>query len=223
MNYYCFLVSFHYHLLLHLCDSFPLSGTLYDFNATRNNQSSNKYCHSNITYPQILVLLSKTRCLSIQITNEIQNNNNRSKRTVDGGSIDIKALQATINDNRIMIEYLFNNTINQTLLAEALHAHARKAPSFSSWRDLVDILSIAIILIALIYFFICRIGLSPCDKIVEYLFRPILDRVEKKRDQTHRRHPTSFVQRSPKSVSQHIQSLDQIAQATQSNAVLQFH
>jgi hypothetical protein len=121
-----------------------------------NNQSSaNQYCQRFMTHTQIVALRSRKPCPSIEKSNKIKNNNDRTKRDVDGGSIDIKALQTTINDHRIMIEYLFNNTINETFLADVLYNHSRMRPSLTSWRDLVDILCISLVFIILIYFFIC--------------------------------------------------------------------
>jgi hypothetical protein len=80
-----------------------------------------------------------------------------------------------------MIEYLFNNTINETFLADVLYNHSRMRPSLTSWRDLVDILCISLVFIILIYFFICRAGFSVCDKLIAFLFRPVLNRMEQEK------------------------------------------
>ncbi len=223
--YYYFLISFHYHLALHLTDSSISSNLLYDFDAIGNNQLSNEYCHNLITYTQIFVLVSTNRCPSIKIKNDISSDKNRSKRSVNGGSIDIKALQTTINNNRIMIEYLFNNTINQTILAEALYNHSRKAPPFSNWRDLVDLLCIISISIVLIYVFLCRIGLAPCDKMLEYLFRPIIRRLENKKYNQHHhlQQQRKTVSSPPTTISEHIKKLDKIAESTQQNSLFTFN
>jgi hypothetical protein len=144
-----------------------------------NNNNNKQYsatqdCRHSMTYSQIVLLLSKTSCLLIE-------NDDRTKRNVDSGSLDLKALQTTINDHRAMIEYLFKNIINESVLADALHNHSRIGPSLTSWRDLVDLFSVGLVVIKLIYLFMCRVGFSLCDKLVAFLFRPVLDRLQQKR------------------------------------------
>jgi len=180
MNNYYFLVLLHHILLYHLCICLPSHYLLLHPNNHNNNNNetpTNQYCQQNMTYGQIVALLSKTRCSSIKektpvdINNNNNNNNNRHKRDVNAGTNDIRALQTTVNDHRSMIEYLINNSINATFVSEAInHYHNSTAPTLTSWRDLVDLLFIALVLLALLYFLIFRAGFSKCDKALVYIF-----------------------------------------------------
>jgi hypothetical protein len=100
MNYYYFFVLLHYHLGVRLCNCLQSRGLLFDFHNNSNNQSStNQYCQRLMTHTQIVALLSRNPCSSIEKPNEIDNNHDRTRRDIDGGSIDIKALQTTISDH----------------------------------------------------------------------------------------------------------------------------
>ncbi|CAF4092496.1 unnamed protein product [Rotaria sordida] len=132
-HYYYFFLLFHYYLAVHLCDALQSGGLLFDFNDNTHDQSSIKeYCETFITYNQVVALLSRNTCASIENSKKNKNKNDRIGRQIDAGNFDIKALQTTVNDHRTMIEYLFNNTINETVLAKALYDHSRKAPSFTT-------------------------------------------------------------------------------------------
>ncbi|CAF1688632.1 unnamed protein product [Adineta ricciae] len=147
------------------------------------------------------------------------NNEQRLRRDVVGGSIDAKALQNTINDNRIMIEYLFNNTINHTILADALLKHTNRIPTFTSWRDLVDVICIVTFIFLALYYIICRIGIQVCDKFIVWIFRPVLQRVQKAQPpeqnqhiQTTNTNSTSIITpTAPPTISQHLKNLETIA------------
>jgi hypothetical protein len=112
-----------------------------------------------------------------------------------------------------MIEYLFNNSINETFLAKALYNHSRIRPSISSWRDLVDIFFITLFIITLIYFIICRAGFSLCDQLVAFLFRPVLNRLQQKTK--HQQQTSTLSAGNPNTISQQIQSLSMFADGTQ--------
>ena len=111
-----------------------------------------------ITDNQTIALLSRNLCLSTKKPNEIQNNNDRTRCKTDGESTDIKALQKTINDHRVMIEYLSSNSINERFLAKTMQNHSHMVPSLSSWKDFVDICCIDLVSIVSIYLFTCRAG-----------------------------------------------------------------
>ncbi len=49
----------------------------------------------------------------IENWNKIDINNNRTKRNINAGIIDNKHLQTAINDNRMMIQYLFVQQLSQ--------------------------------------------------------------------------------------------------------------
>jgi hypothetical protein len=86
-----------------------------------------------MAYTQIVALLSRSPCASIEKQNETDVNKNCIKRDVTAGSIDIHALQTTFNDHRTMIEYLINNAINATFVAEAINNH--HSPNWSNIRQ----------------------------------------------------------------------------------------
>lgn len=72
------------------------------------------YCCLFVGFYQLL-LLDLCRCSQSPIQkpgalNNNNNNNNRTKRDVVSGGPDVHSLQSTINDHRVMIEYLINNS-----------------------------------------------------------------------------------------------------------------
>ena len=147
----------------------------------RHGQSSNtEYCRTNITYTGIMKILEKNACQSKIKQDTISDRKNRNPRDVNAGNTDIHAIQTTVNDHRVMIEYLVNNSINQTFLANALYNHSRNKPSLTNWRDLVDLLCITVFIIITLYFLICRVGIHPFDQLIIYLFTPVLNRTLKK-------------------------------------------
>jgi len=169
----------HYYVGVHLSNCSQSHGQLLDVHNNTNNQSSTiQFCPSFITHNQVAALLAKNTCPSLTNSKKINNINDRKRRQIDSGNLDIKAIQTTVNDNRNMIQYLFNNTINQTILIDELYKHTRTPPSLTSWRDWVDILSVGLFLIMVIYVFACRAGFSLCDRLFIFFFRPILNRIQ---------------------------------------------
>ena len=129
-----------------------------------------------------------------------------------------------------MIEYLFNNTIKETILAKALYEHSRTGPSITSWRDLIDILCIGSLFIILLYLFICRTGFSACDKLLIFFFTPVLTRLQQKVQQQsqqqeqqtqqqppHQQKPSAIPTAPPSTISEQLNSLSIIAGRTQPN------
>jgi hypothetical protein len=132
------------------------------------------------TLKEIQELVKQQSCLILkkEITNDIQ------KRDINGGNLDIHAIQTTVNDNRVMINYLINNSINATFVADAIETyHSKTGPIFTSWRDLVDLFFIILFLGFFIYFIICRGGFVPCDRLLQCLFKPIIQRLQKQQQQ----------------------------------------
>ncbi len=219
----------HYYVSVHLSYCSQSHGQLFDFHNNTNNQSSiNQCCPRFITYNQVAALLARSTCPSIEKSNKIDNINDRTRRQIDSGNLDIKAIQTTVNDNRNMIQYLFNNTINQTILIDELYKHTRTPPSLTSWRDWVDILSIGLFLIMVIYVFACRAGFSLCDRIFIFFFRPILNRIQQQQlyqsseqqqqlqEQQLQQQPTSiYPTASPLTTSQQLRSLSKIPDGIQ--------
>ncbi|CAF2694798.1 unnamed protein product [Rotaria sp. Silwood2] len=111
-----------------------------------NNQTNQ--CRSPMTLQQIMSLVKQYPCT---IT-EKENNNRRMKRKVDADSADIYALQAILNDHLVMINYLIDNSINTSFVADAINNYYSKTgPILISWRDQIDLLFIAICIGFIIY------------------------------------------------------------------------
>jgi hypothetical protein len=222
MNYYYFFVLLHYYLGVRSCNCLQSRDLFFDFQHNSTNQSStSQYCQHFINYSQVVALLSRYNCSSLGKHNQIRNNNDRARRDIDAGSIDIKALQTTINDHRIMIEYLFNNSINETFLGQTLKKQSRMGPSFSSWRDLVDLFCIGLVSIIVLYLLICRTGFSACDHLIAFLFRPVLVRLQQKQNQYHHhhhqqeQHTSNSTTEPTNTISEHLKSLSTIADGIQ--------
>jgi hypothetical protein len=179
MNYHYFFLILHYYVGVHLSNSSQLHAQLFDFQNNTNNQSSIiRSCPSFITYNQVVALLAINTCPSFEKSNKINDINHRKRRQIDSRNLDIKAIQTTINDNRNMIQYLFNNSINQTILIEELNKHSCTQLSLTSWRDWVDIISMGLFLIILIYVFAWLVGFSLCHQLFIFFFRPIFNRIQ---------------------------------------------
>ncbi|CAF1614529.1 unnamed protein product [Adineta ricciae] len=187
-------ILFHFQTTITTTNSLPTNHLQNTLDVLHNNQSPYTKCQSHITHTQFLHLLSKNRCQPVLDNSQSMNNEQRLRRDVVGGSIDAKALQNTINDNRIMIEYLFNNTINHTVLADVLLKHTNRIPTFTSWRDLVDVICIVTFIFVALYYIICRIGIRICDKFIIWIFRPVLQRVQKAQPPAQNQHKTSTYQ-----------------------------
>lgn len=132
-------------------------------------------CRRTMTLQQILELLKHHSCHSILL----QVNQHVHKRNTDAGNLDVHALQTTINDHRTMINYLINNSINATYVADAIsNHHSKTGPIFSSWRDIIDICTVLLLLGFIIYYGIFRTGFGPCDKLISCFCRPVIERAQ---------------------------------------------
>ncbi|CAF1306788.1 unnamed protein product [Rotaria sordida] len=106
------------------------------------------------------------------------------KRQVDAGSVDIKALQTIINDHRTMINYLVNNSINATFVSDAISTHhTQKGPILSSWRDLVDLVFITILIGFIIYFLLCRTRFCPCTTCLSCFSKCLIPNMDEQQKQ----------------------------------------
>lgn len=118
-------------------------------------------CQRTMTWFQIVELLQQQPCAIIRT-----NHHRLSKRDVNAETIDIKALVATINDHRTMINYLVNNTVNTTIVSNAIMDHHTKTmPILSSWRDSLLILLSVIVFGGIIRLFFKSKGPNPCDSL----------------------------------------------------------
>jgi hypothetical protein len=84
-------------------------------------------------------------------------NRRRYRRDINAGKIDVRALQTTINDHRVILNQLVNNSINATELAYSVRNEIRREPpSITNWRDIVDLLFISIVLVILLRYVLSR-------------------------------------------------------------------
>ncbi|CAF1413895.1 unnamed protein product [Rotaria sordida] len=127
--------------------------------ATILNETQTQECRRQMTLQQMKDILKQHPCA---FENNIEIYLLRTRRDVDPNKIDIKAIHATVNDHRTMINYLINNSVNTTMLGDAILDHHKKTgPILSSWRDIFHLLFIIIFVGFILYFFICRTGLFP--------------------------------------------------------------
>ena len=208
LKFHFIFIFFQYDLMFNFCHSLPINRSVRDLTIKQNNEQSIQNYPNVITNTKVLGILSKSRCTSNSTSNEQLILNHRHRRDINGGSIDMKALINIVNDNRIMIQYLSNHTINNKFLAEALLNHRNKAPSLTNWRDIVDIICITLFIFIIMYYLICQIGLSPCDRLIVWGFTPVINRIERNKS-TPEDHQTSPIQASaPPTISAHLKSLN---------------
>ena len=177
----------HIFFYLYLVGSF----SFYLANASAiDEKNQTTLCQQHLmTLKEIMALLKQQPCILIekQFTNSIR------KRDVNNGNLDIHAIQTTINDHRTMINYLVNNSINATYVSDAISTyHSKTGPIFTSWRDLVDLFFITLFLGFIIYYIMCRAGFAPCDKLLQCLFKPVVQRVQQQQQQ-QQTEPTAII------------------------------
>jgi hypothetical protein len=137
-------------------------------------------CSHSMTLAQIIHLLQQQPCAIIETMS-----NQRDKRQVHAGSVDINALQTTINDHRTMINYLINNTINTTVMSNAImDHHSNTLPILASWRDWIDVMIVLLMIGYIIYRLITRFGSRSCDSIVVLVSKRVADQM--KQEQQHK-------------------------------------
>jgi hypothetical protein len=102
--------------------------------------------------------------------------NKRNKRHGHAGSVDINALQTTINDHRTMINYSINNTINTTAISNTIiDHHTNTLPIRASWRDWIDVMTVLLMIGYIIYILSTRFGSRSCDSIVVLVSKRVAD------------------------------------------------
>jgi len=118
--------------MLDVCNSLPTNLLLRNLNVIQNNEQSIQNYPSVLTHTKFHEILSKYQYASNSESNQLTNMNSRERRDINGGSIDMRAFINIVKDNRMMIQYLSNHTINQTFLAEALLNLKNQAPSLTN-------------------------------------------------------------------------------------------
>ena len=133
-------------------------------------------CHRPVTQSQVVELLQQQPCV-LKSKQPIR----VGKRDVHNtGTVDIHALQTTVNDHHTLINYIINNSLNTSFLAEAVNRHnAKRPPMLSEWRDCVDMACIAFIVGALLYLLICRTGCTSCAAITSFFLRPVATQINR--------------------------------------------
>jgi hypothetical protein len=104
--------------------------------------------------------------------------------------MDIKAIQATVNDhrtmiqdNRLMINNIVNNAINNNTIRQAISNHySNTVPIWNSWRDVALIFVVCVSLAQIIYCCACQVKLRPCD----YLLSRIVQRYDGRQSEKQR-------------------------------------
>ncbi|CAM4843249.1 unnamed protein product [Rotaria magnacalcarata] len=113
-------------------------------------------------------------------------NENKLRQKRDGtASVDIAAVQATVNDQRIMIDdhrtmiddhrTLINNFLNTTsnennIKQAVAEHHSSTPPIWNSWRDLGLLLLLVLLIVLIFYFCICHVKLKPYDYLISCIF-----------------------------------------------------
>ena len=160
----------------------------------KNNQTNQlDSCQQRfMTLTEILELLKQQPCF---ITEDQQHLiNGIQKRDVNNGNFDVHAIQTTLNDHHILINYLINNSTNATFVADAISTyHSKTGPILTSWRDLVDLVFVCLLIGFLMYFLICRAGFAPCDKVLQCLFKPVVQRVQQQQQQQKTTEPSTAI------------------------------
>jgi hypothetical protein len=127
-------------------------------------------CHRSINQSQVIELLERQPCAR----NSKQTSRVGKRNVIASGTVDIHALQTTVNDHHTLINNIVNNSLNTSILADAINRHnAQRPPMFSEWRDCVDMACIALFIGGVVYLLMCRTGCVSCSTIMAYFLRPV--------------------------------------------------
>ncbi|CAF3388434.1 unnamed protein product [Rotaria socialis] len=128
-------------------------------------------------------------------------NENKLRQKRDGtASVDIAAVQATVNDQRIMIDdhrtmiddhrTLINNFLNTTsnennIKQAVAEHHSSSPPIWNSWRDIGLVLLLFLLFVLIFYFCICHVKLKPCDYLISCIFNRYAKHQNKNQQKEH--------------------------------------
>ena len=148
------------------------------------NVNDTLHCSRALNLMEITQLLKTLPCVLIEIEpRERRQRSATDAAAVSASNIDVKALQATINDHRTMINYLVNNSINATYVTDAVKDHhIETGPIFRSWRDTLLILLCMAVLGNFIYTSMCGSRANVCDSLLGMLFRSNITRIIEKKE-----------------------------------------
>ncbi|CAF2856223.1 unnamed protein product [Rotaria sp. Silwood2] len=146
---------------------------LVEYNVTENQTN---LCENHMTFDEMKKFLKEHSCLFMEI--ECNSIGRRYKRWGESTNNKINAIHATIHEQRNMINFLFNNSINTTILTNTISDHhSKKGPQLTSRRDIIDLILVALVVLYIIYLIIFRAGCSPCNNFLLYLSKTFTRRV----------------------------------------------
>lgn len=130
-------------------------------------------CHPpEMTLQDIREILDRRPCLSFH---SHSHTNRRHRRWLFGRGDtekDIMGLQNNVKEHRNMINVLVNSSLNATFVLGAIKEHHENiVPNMSSWRDVTQLILVAIVLIAFCYLLLCRSSTNCCQQYVKYFFK----------------------------------------------------
>ena len=148
--------------------------------STMMNENEISRCPYNMTWSEIMALLQQKPCVII----ETHEHSIGKRDIITNDHIDMKALQATINDHRTIINYLVNNTVNTTVLQSAiLDHHTNTFPILTSWRDWIDLLLIVPLVLYVLYKLLGRFGFTPCQSLLLLVSKQVVHQMHKQQQQ----------------------------------------
>ncbi|CAF4293027.1 unnamed protein product, partial [Rotaria sordida] len=108
--------------------------------------------------------------------------------------VDMKVLQTIITDHRTIISYLINylhnNSVNPTFVADAIRNHHSKTdPILTSWRDLIDLFFMSIFIGYLIHLWMYHVGFRPCNRCLSFLSKFLFVRFHKRQEFEQQQNP----------------------------------
>ncbi|CAF3589124.1 unnamed protein product [Rotaria socialis] len=177
----------------------------HDNNINLNLYNNVSYqCEGRMHIQQIILKLKQHPC-PIIVKEEIDTHRKMKRQVVDAGTVNVHALQRTANDHRTLINYLINNSINATIMSDAIITHHSKTgPILSSWRDLNHLFITIFLLGFIIYLILSRTGCTPCHRCLNMLSGSLLPRL-----QEHEKQQQELVQQIQKQLQEQIQQQQQ--------------
>ena len=119
------------------------------------------------------------RKLFILVFNETEFKKKLRRKRDTSDNTDIKAIVATINDHRTimddhrtMINNIINNSINTNLIQRAVAYHySNIPPAWNSWRDIALVVLLLALFVQIFYWCVCHVKLRPWDYFISRIFQ----------------------------------------------------
>ncbi|CAF1444054.1 unnamed protein product [Rotaria sordida] len=140
-------------------------------------------CEHQITLQRIKSLLKQYSCVNIKKESDYH----RMIPNIYAFSVDMKVLQTIITDHRTLISYLINylhnNSVNATFVADAIrNHHSKTGPILTSWRDLIHLFFMSIFIGYLIHLWMYHVGFRPCNRCLSFLSKFLFVRFYKRQE-----------------------------------------